>query len=677
MNTVRKHPVRVLKSSVLYGQLGLYGNLGYENLRCSVPPEYRTWEIFSAHGDSELHIRCDIPVELLGCMDGSMRTLREKNGKFQFYVDGARIDALAGPWDVTRSMVLPAGDHLLHVGTRRDANGCHSLWLFRAYTKELATPENTVFLSSGAFGANFDDATALFRHSAERFRIPVTFVASGELFVHFYENKILRMKEELLRQRELGKRFAFVMDARDIIFLDDIGTILSKFNAMHDGRVVFNADHLGALWPVERTWFLRELQVATGKCYANLNSGCYAGKIDTILLIMERIEDIRRSLFSRAPEEPILKRIHREGGLRMINDDQFLYWLCYSLHPDLFAIDDRKQWASFLRDIDREAHDFSDDPRIDNAICKASIIHGSKPASKPGWEEWAERMMNGSQNDYFRKRYHNKMNAIHFPSDRVEINGLEVNVAYACNLRCEQCTHLGPFMKGTEPFEEIQKWFRDWSPKIFPREIRILGGEPLLHPDITAILVEAKKCWNGSKLVLVTNGMLLEKMDDEFFVTLKETTFHLLLSRHFDTPEYNRQFDVAVDLLKSHGVEPAVRRSDRYWTKTYLHNADGHPIPYSSNPKMAWGNCTTKHNCVTLMHDQLWKCPQLACFSHARRNGYVNEHWDGILGCKPLEPGCTPEEIREFLVEVEVEQCRFCPEEFEFVTNEQKQYGCK
>jgi hypothetical protein len=385
------HRIQILDARVHTGKVGMDGALGYDDLETSVPAAYRSWNCISTHGPSELTINVVQPIALVGGMNGSMRVYREEG--ITFSVDGDAIDALHGPWDVTRSLVLPPGKHVLAVDDAGHPDYCHSLWMYRTVTQELATPENTVFATVAAFGANFENATKVFRRSAEHFGFPITFVDQDKEFQGYYEHKIKAMGVELRRQQERGKTFAFLLDCRDIFFLHPMATVLAKFNALHEGRLIFNADFIGETWPVDKIWFLQFLQHLKEKSYVCLNAGFIAGKIETLLTAMEKIEEMRAEFFSGAPKHPVLARVYSEQGLSRQQDDQFWYHLCLALYPELIEVDEKKLLATFIKDFPKREPRFNDDARALDAIGKASVIHGAYPSHHPSWEAWAHQMM--------------------------------------------------------------------------------------------------------------------------------------------------------------------------------------------------------------------------------------------------------------------------------------------
>lgn len=383
--------IQILDAIVHAGKVGMDGLLGYDDLETSVPKEYRSWNSISAHGPSELTINVTRPIELVGCMNGSMRVYREDD--ILFSIDSDAIDALHGPWDVTRSLILAPGKHVLSVDYSGNPEYCHSLWIYRTVTKDLATPENTVFATAGAYGGNFENTTKVFRRSAEHFGFPITVIDQDKEFHGYYEHKIKAMGAELRSQKELGKTFAFMLDCRDIFFLHPIQTVLAKFNALYDDRLIFNADFVGETWPVDKIWFLRILQHHKEKSHVCLNAGFISGKIEILLLVMDKIEEMRAEFFTGSPKNPILARVFGEQGLQREQDDQFWYHLCLALYPELIEVDEKKLLGTFIKDFPKREPRFNDDSRALDTICKASVIHGAYPSHDPNWESWANQMM--------------------------------------------------------------------------------------------------------------------------------------------------------------------------------------------------------------------------------------------------------------------------------------------
>lgn len=109
---------------------------------------------------------------------------------------------------------------------------------------------------------------------------------------------------------------------------------------------------------------------------------------------------------------------------------------------------------------------------------------------------------------------------------------LEFHVSDHCNLNCKYCTHYSPLVPGQvfteyERFEadlrQLKKYIADIG------VIRILGGEPLLNPQLGMFIKLARKLYPASIITVVTNGLLIDRLNDSLMEIMRETLafFHI------------------------------------------------------------------------------------------------------------------------------------------------------
>lgn len=103
-----------------------------------------------------------------------------------------------------------------------------------------------------------------------------------------------------------------------------------------------------------------------------------------------------------------------------------------------------------------------------------------------------------------------------------------------CNLNCVRCSHASPLCN--EYFLEEKSLERDLS-KLTALGIEnyvfeLAGGEPLLHPRAYAFPYIIKKYYPNTQVVLVTNGILLGKMDDTFYKSCYDNDVEIWVTRY-------------------------------------------------------------------------------------------------------------------------------------------------
>ncbi len=91
-------------------------------------------------------------------------------------------------------------------------------------------------------------------------------------------------------------------------------------------------------------------------------------------------------------------------------------------------------------------------------------------------------------------------------------------LVWHCNLNCRYCDHFSPIAE--KKFFAIKKLKKDFKriDKFFDiKSIGLMGGEPLLHPQISEILEMTRKIFPSAYLMIFTNGILLDKMEENFW----------------------------------------------------------------------------------------------------------------------------------------------------------------
>lgn len=236
------------------------------------------------------------------------------------------------------------------------------------------------------------------------------------------------------------------------------------------------------------------------------------------------------------------------------------------------------------------------------------------------------------------------------------IGHFDYHVVDACNLACDFCTHYSNFKgpAGIRSPQDIESEWSQWKDVISPERVHLIGGEPLLNPNIVEIVCLAFSTWTEATICLYSNGLLLHKhpglkgalRGGRYIVGL-----HYGEQRDAETEMKVRDFfgpDVSVDVIDG----------SREWLQFYKFDSEGKPIPYSDgNQRASWECCIAgQQRCYVMKDGRLWKCPQVA---FADRAGV--DHWfDGYQACYPND------DIAGWLSKEDEACCSRCPSQRQF-----------
>jgi hypothetical protein len=244
---------------------------------------------------------------------------------------------------------------------------------------------------------------------------------------------------------------------------------------------------------------------------------------------------------------------------------------------------------------------------------------------------------------------------------------LEMPIVHACNLQCEGCTHYSNYgLDGVLALADGESALRTWGARVQPLHFSILGGEPLLHPQLVEYLVLARAVFPDARLRLVTNGLALVRARSVLWEQLAQTRTTLTISVHSRDAAYVARLEPAVALAREAstraGFELELRDSIAGWYRPYL--GEGFTMkPYADGqPTLSWHACTSRH-CVTLMGGALWKCPPLAHLPRvaARFDLADDPAWRPYLEVRPLLPEATDDELLAFFAAGPEPCCGMCP----------------
>jgi len=129
--------------------------------------------------------------------------------------------------------------------------------------------------------------------------------------------------------------------------------------------------------------------------------------------------------------------------------------------------------------------------------------------------------------------------------------GLEVIVTDHCNIACRQCNHGSPVLpKWSADPAETARTLATLAQSYRPAFLKYIGGEPLLHPDLPAVIRAGRAAEIAPHHMLVTNGLLLDRMSAEVWGLIDEIEISRYPAAGLDAALLDRTRETAA----AHGV---------------------------------------------------------------------------------------------------------------------------
>ncbi len=228
---------------------------------------------------------------------------------------------------------------------------------------------------------------------------------------------------------------------------------------------------------------------------------------------------------------------------------------------------------------------------------------------------------------------------------------LEFHIEDACNLNCKACEHYSPLVKQSpetktdyDSFEKDLRKLKEYITDI--GRIRVLGGEPLLNPELPKYLVLVREVYPACDLFVVTNGLLLHKITEETMQIMRDTNTSIIISYY---PPMEGKLDGAIHRLEECGIK--IICSPLLKVFSIKQNLDG-----NSDAIWQFNNCF-QSTCNNIYRGCVAAC-MLPFMTH-----YFNDIFgygipeDGAINL--YEDGLTTTELKRKLAEP-FERCRFC-----------------
>jgi hypothetical protein len=251
---------------------------------------------------------------------------------------------------------------------------------------------------------------------------------------------------------------------------------------------------------------------------------------------------------------------------------------------------------------------------------------------------------------------------------------------------------VGP--SGVVHWTKAQAWIEPWSRRIDPEKIILLGGEPLLHPELREWLLGIQQHFPESKRILYTNGLALARKPD-LYSWLIEAGTDVTISIHSETPAILEQIkDGAQDCLFSksqwtciENIQASDGTSEHMlfesldkiqlrlkwmtrmsgkgrWTKKYQGVLDTMRPFQNNDPNASYESCSNQIWSI-LVAGRLFKCASAGLLKSTLESLKLTEipEWQEYLQYEGLGMDCSQQELESFVRNVGMPHpmCRMCP----------------
>lgn len=246
---------------------------------------------------------------------------------------------------------------------------------------------------------------------------------------------------------------------------------------------------------------------------------------------------------------------------------------------------------------------------------------------------------------------------------------VEIHITEHCNLRCKYCSHFSSIAK--EEYYDVQEFEKDMkrlaeitSQKI--KHLALLGGEPLLHPNVTDFFEITRKYFPKNRIDILTNGLLLDSMDASFWKSMHKNRILLVPSLYpveIDWDSIYKKIDKYHIMISKDTLPPdkltmfeaknyKIRKFDKF-----LLDLDGkQPI---DKP------CRGRAGCANFVHGKLYNCFKPSNIRHF--NSYFNKNIEvDEKDYVDIYKAQSLEELVEFVFKPSP-FCRFCKDPIEGV----------
>lgn len=249
--------------------------------------------------------------------------------------------------------------------------------------------------------------------------------------------------------------------------------------------------------------------------------------------------------------------------------------------------------------------------------------------------------------------------------ERHELKTIELHAAEHCNLNCKFCSMFcGLVPKPAFPdYEETRRGLEELKKYItHVKKVRIIGGEPLLNPELGKYLKLVRNIYPYTNIRLITNGILAKCMDETLIETMRKSNVELIVTGYQPLMDKHEEIH---EFLAMKGIKHSIGNLILEFQKIYDYRGTSDAV---ANHNV----CRWKKSCATLYGGNLAPCFTPFVIHYLSEAFDLNIQESGIMDL--YERGMTSEKIHRFF-EMPFDLCRYCSDKRLFAKWERIKHG--
>ncbi len=239
----------------------------------------------------------------------------------------------------------------------------------------------------------------------------------------------------------------------------------------------------------------------------------------------------------------------------------------------------------------------------------------------------------------------NKMRSLLQPAHRELLYRMttlyvEIQLCDRCNLDCAYCSHLSPVSKPVTISLETLEAECHRLARVGVDEVNLMGGEPLLHPQVCEAIKLTRSILPNIKLIVSTNGLLLPRMSKDFWQCCRDNKVVLRITPYPKAKNGTWNYFKYVWLIRKNRV----RMESTGWRFGFRHQLLSEKAEYDATSNYL--RCQL--HCTQVRDATLWPCAYVA-YAFNLNNKFGTNFKTAAGDSLPLD-GITATDLRLWLL---------------------------